>query len=209
MDCVLQGLYEFRFQLVYTSLEEQLAKIKELWDLALRRKGREGDANSSAKQRLNAIIQACPELACQPGLLLSHQEPTHMHARIEAAADQDEEAVGPCAQTCRADLANLPRQAHEGSEGFNPGWLEDENERVVVELPGSCVSPLCSQPGRVALTSTRIYFQPFNISSNSPVEVYQLNKAGHPPLHPHHPRLPDPKVQAAYTACRCCLCWMR
>ncbi len=68
-------------------------------------------------------------------------------------------------------------QAHEESEGFNPGWLEDENERVVAELPGSCVTPLCSQPGRVALTATRIYFQPFNISSNSPVEVYQLNKA--------------------------------
>ena len=63
----------------------------------------------------------------------------------------------------------------------------------MVELPGSCVSPLCSQPGRVALTPTRIYFQPFNISSNSPVEVYQLNKAGHPPLHPHPLRLPDPK----------------
>ena len=60
MDCGLQGLYEFRFQLVYTSLGEQLAKIKELWDLALRRKGREGDASSSAKQRLHAIIQACP-----------------------------------------------------------------------------------------------------------------------------------------------------
>ena len=71
----------------------------------------------------------------------------------------------------------LLRQAHEESEGFNPGWLEDENERIVIELPGSCVSPLCSQPGRVALTATRIYFQPFNISSNSPVEVYQLNKA--------------------------------
>ena len=56
-------------------------------------------------------------------------------------------------------------QAHEESEGFNPGWLEDENERVVAELPGSCVTPLCSQPGRVALTATRIYFQPFNISS--------------------------------------------
>ncbi len=68
-------------------------------------------------------------------------------------------------------------QAHEESEGFNPGWLEDENERIVAELPGSCVTPLCSQPGRVALTATRIYFQPFNISSNSPVEVYQLNKA--------------------------------
>ena len=59
MVCLLQGLFEFRFQLVYTSLEEQLVKIKELWDLALRQKGKERDAQSAAKQRLSAIIQAC------------------------------------------------------------------------------------------------------------------------------------------------------
>ena len=112
-------------------------------------------------------------------------------------------------QEARADLAHSPPQAHEESEGFNPGWLEDENERVVVELPGSCVSPLCSQPGRVALTPTRIYFQPFNISSNSPVEVYQLNKAGFPPLCPHPPGLLEPRVQALYSASGCHLCQMR
>ena len=56
---LLQGLFEFRFQLVYTSLEEQLLRIKELWDLALRQKGKERDAQSAARQRLSAIIQAC------------------------------------------------------------------------------------------------------------------------------------------------------
>jgi hypothetical protein len=56
---LLQGLFEFRFQLVYTSLEEQLPRIKELWDLALRQKGKERDAQSVARQRLSAIIQAC------------------------------------------------------------------------------------------------------------------------------------------------------
>ena len=55
----MQGLFEFRFQLVYTSLEEQLLRIKELWDLALRQKGKERDAQSAARQRLSAIIQAC------------------------------------------------------------------------------------------------------------------------------------------------------
>lgn len=55
---ILQGLFEFRFQLVYTSLAEQLVRIKELWDLALKQKGKERDAQTSARQRLNAIIQA-------------------------------------------------------------------------------------------------------------------------------------------------------
>ena len=64
MAYMLQGLFEFRFQLVYTSLEEQLVKIKELWDLALRQKGKERDVQKSAKQRLNAIIQA--SIPCPP-----------------------------------------------------------------------------------------------------------------------------------------------
>ena len=67
MMCMLQGLFEFRFQLVYTSLEEQLVKIKELWDLASRQKGKERDVQNSAKQRLSAIIQAhtpCHPPAC-------------------------------------------------------------------------------------------------------------------------------------------------
>lgn len=67
MVYMLQGLFEFRFQLVYTSLEEQLVKIKELWDLALRQKGKERDVQRSAKQRLNAIIQAIiPRLPAFP-----------------------------------------------------------------------------------------------------------------------------------------------
>lgn len=68
-------------------------------------------------------------------------------------------------------------QGHEEAERFNPGWLEDENEKILVELLGSCVTPLCSQPGRVALTATRIYFQPFNVASNLPIQTYLLNKA--------------------------------
>ena len=227
MVYMLQGLFEFRFQLVYTSLEEQLVKIKELWDLALRQKGKERDVQKSAKQRLNAIIQASiprlpafpcnvpPRLAmndvllldcctCKrpPGselwvdqILLRCFQPCNV---LDVAGESRLSTPHSCSKRCVAvvcasrerrlvllrmspahdsDGVLLLRQAHEESEGFNPGWLEDENERIVIELPGSCVSPLCSQPGRVALTATRIYFQPFNISSNSPVEVYQLNKA--------------------------------
>jgi len=67
MVYMLQGLFEFRFQLVYTSLEEQLVKIKELWDIALRQKEKERDVQKSAKQRLNAIIQASiPRLPAFP-----------------------------------------------------------------------------------------------------------------------------------------------
>ena len=46
----------------------------------------------------------------------------------------------------------------------------------MLELVGNCITPLCSQPGRVVLTASRIYFQPFNVASNSPIQTYQLDK---------------------------------
>lgn len=67
-------------------------------------------------------------------------------------------------------------QAHEENERFNPGWLEDENEKIALELVGSCITPLCSQPGRVVITYCNVYFQPFNVVSNNPIQTYQLSK---------------------------------
>jgi factor associated with neutral sphingomyelinase activation len=45
---------------------------------------------------------------------------------------------------------------------FDPLWLEDLNERVVVEFAASKIQPLVNNPGRVLLTNQRLYFQPFN-----------------------------------------------
>lgn len=75
----------------------------------------------------------------------------------------------------KARLAEII-QEHEEGECFNPGWLEDDDEKVIVEEIGSCITALCSQPGRVILTQSRIYFQPFNVESISPIQTYQLNK---------------------------------
>lgn len=50
-----QGLFEFRFQLVYTSLEEVLPSVQELWDVAQQSASKE--SHDRAKQRLAAIIQ--------------------------------------------------------------------------------------------------------------------------------------------------------
>ena len=50
-----QGLFEFRFQLVYTSLDEVLPRVQELWDVAQQSVSKE--SHQRAKQRLAAIIQ--------------------------------------------------------------------------------------------------------------------------------------------------------
>ncbi|KAK9807012.1 hypothetical protein WJX72_010768 [[Myrmecia] bisecta] len=113
--------FEYLFSLVYTSLEDVLPLVQELW--AVSRKDDTKAGRETAKQR----------------------------------------------------LADLVRE-HEENERFNPGWLEEEDEKVVVELVGNCITPLCVQPGRVVLTYCRIYFQPFNVASNTPIQTFQLNK---------------------------------
>lgn len=45
---------------------------------------------------------------------------------------------------------------------FNTSWLEDLYEEIVAEITGEKVTPLVSNPGRIMLTSSRLYFQPFN-----------------------------------------------
>ena len=78
--------------------------------------------------------------------------------------------------------SSVCRQAHEAAERFNPGWLEDEGERVVLEALGARITPLCRQPGRMVLTPSRLYFQPFNVVSNQPTQVFHLDQVPAPAL---------------------------
>ena len=45
---------------------------------------------------------------------------------------------------------------------FNRSWLENIYEETICELPGERITPLVSNPGRIMLTSARLYFQPYN-----------------------------------------------
>ena len=40
--------------------------------------------------------------------------------------------------------------------------LEDLYERLLMETRAEKITPLVTNPGRIMLTSTRLYFQPFN-----------------------------------------------
>ena len=80
---------------------------------------------------------------------------------------------------CAPDLpliVSVAWQEHEDHERFNPGWLEDDEERILFECVGACITPLCRQPGRVVVTFCRIYFQPFHASPASPTQSYRLSK---------------------------------
>jgi factor associated with neutral sphingomyelinase activation len=52
---------------------------------------------------------------------------------------------------------------------FNMSWLEELQEKIIVEMAGEKVTPMVGNPGRVLLTSHRLYFQPFNNAEVEPV----------------------------------------
>jgi factor associated with neutral sphingomyelinase activation len=45
---------------------------------------------------------------------------------------------------------------------FDPQWLEDFTEQIILELTANKVSPLVNNPGRIVLTKAILYYQPFN-----------------------------------------------
>ena len=45
---------------------------------------------------------------------------------------------------------------------FNTSWLETLYEQIIMETVGDHIKPLVVNPGRIMLTSSRLYFQPFN-----------------------------------------------
>ncbi|XP_029671745.1 protein FAN-like isoform X3 [Formica exsecta] len=57
---------------------------------------------------------------------------------------------------------------------FDTSWLEDLYEQVVLETQTNKISPLVVNPGRVLLTTSRIYFQPYNNMDQHPVLKIQL-----------------------------------
>jgi factor associated with neutral sphingomyelinase activation len=69
---------------------------------------------------------------------------------------------------------SIVRERHS-KVSFNVSWLEDLYEETVVEISGERVTPLVTNPGRIMLTSSRIYFQPYNNVEVEPVLKLQLS----------------------------------
>jgi factor associated with neutral sphingomyelinase activation len=58
---------------------------------------------------------------------------------------------------------------------FDATWLEDLTEKRISEHACESVEPLVNDPGRVLLTSQRLYFQPLNPVTSHPVFKYRLS----------------------------------
>ena len=58
---------------------------------------------------------------------------------------------------------------------FDTCWLENIGEKIVFETIGNKVTPLVLNPGRILLTSERLYFQSYNNIEKDPVTKIKLS----------------------------------
>ena len=78
----------------------------------------------------------------------------------------------------KADQNNIIESIVHGRRSevvFNTSWLEDLYEEQQLELTGQRVTPLVCNPGRIMLTSSRLYFQPYNNVEVDPVLKIRLS----------------------------------
>lgn len=62
----------------------------------------------------------------------------------------------------------------QSSVKFDTSWLEDLHETILLETTGNKITPLVVNPGRILLTTSRLYFQPYNNAEPWPVLKIKL-----------------------------------
>ncbi|XP_067052011.1 protein FAN-like isoform X3 [Acropora muricata] len=72
-------------------------------------------------------------------------------------------------------MINSIVQSRQARVSFNTSWLEDLHEKIVMETMAKRITPLVCNPGRIMLTSSRLYFQPFNNADPCPVVKCKLS----------------------------------
>ncbi|XP_059177042.1 protein FAN-like [Physella acuta] len=77
----------------------------------------------------------------------------------------------PCDQQAMLNAIMLSRQSRVK---FNTSWLEDIYEKIILETRGDRITPLVTNPGRIMLTSSRLYFQPFSNIDKWPVLKFRI-----------------------------------
>ena len=53
-------------------------------------------------------------------------------------------------------------QSQQAQVKFNRNWLDDAFDSILLELKAERISPLVVVPGRIVLTASKLYFQPFS-----------------------------------------------
>ncbi|GFO02958.1 protein fan-like [Plakobranchus ocellatus] len=103
------------------------------------------------------------------------EETQHVFSLIYAAVD---DCLPQMCQLHRAStlppgdqqaMLNAIMLSRQSRVKFNTSWLEDIYEKIVLETRADRITPLVTNPGRLMLTSSRLYFQPFSNIDKLPV----------------------------------------
>ncbi len=76
---------------------------------------------------------------------------------------------------CVCQISDLVA-ARKATVSFNTSWLENLYEEQIFQTSGERVTPLVSNPGRIMLTASRLYFQPYNNVEVEPVLKLALSE---------------------------------
>lgn len=87
---------------------------------------------------------------------------------------------------CRTKLLDLAVRSREDAAVFDTSRLADFNEHLLWEGPAVQLSPLIREPGRLAVTDQRVYFQPLHNVAGMVEESKHVKVATVECL--HHPR---------------------
>lgn len=74
-----------------------------------------------------------------------------------------------------ASMISTIVEARQARLNFNTSWIEDLYEKIIHEASASKITPLVCNPGRLLVTSKRLYFQPFNNVEPEPVMKINLS----------------------------------
>ncbi|GIY03630.1 protein FAN [Caerostris extrusa] len=94
------------------------------------------------------------------------------------------DCVAQLSQLRRASMLPSAEQAsmiaaivscRQSSIKFDTSWLEDLHETILLETMGNKITPLVVNPGRILLTTKRLYFQPYNNAEPWPVLKIKLS----------------------------------
>nr|CAH7741761.1 unnamed protein product [Callosobruchus chinensis] len=70
----------------------------------------------------------------------------------------------------QADMIATIVHSRQARDNFDPRWM-DLYEKIIMETQADKVTPLVVNPGRVVLTTSKLYFQPYNKMGEYPVKI--------------------------------------
>ncbi|CAG9825349.1 unnamed protein product, partial [Phaedon cochleariae] len=70
----------------------------------------------------------------------------------------------------QADMIATIVHSRQSRDNFDPRWM-DLYEKVIMESQADIVTPLVVNPGRIVLSSSKLYFQPYNKMGEYPVKI--------------------------------------